>query len=203
MNKAWESCRPDSCFTSSILASAVFWEVSLYRHLYSIQTYRLFSRQENATLLQDLAEGNTRKHRKQNAEFSAQELQGLTNNKDRPIDDGLPTLAIVCELEGELGNHLSSFVHGFVLWLKLTRQQAQRPTDPSLAPFNYRLVVRHKEGARWSRGKWLLAQADAQKCFGTSLGSFNVSLANTPDFDDKLAQQRARGWTDMFQGVND
>ena len=121
-----------------------------------------------------------------------------------PTCNSTRSLAIVCQLSGELGNNIGKFVHAYVLWLKLTRA-ARQPTQDQHSShgqegaetFSYHVVLRHAPYHVWTR-----AQRDAQQCFQSSLGRFNFSLGNGPDFDARVAEQKAAGWMELFDGVN-
>ena len=125
------------------------------------------------------------------AEIFAHELEDL-------MDDSKNALSIVCQLSGEFGNNIGKFVHAYVLWLKLTRAAATtKQGSNTTEQFTYRIILRHQLHPKWVRGR-----DDAQLCFPTSLGRFDFTLGNGPDFDVLKAEQTKLQWMELFAGVN-
>mmetsp|Transcript_12310 Transcript_12310/g.18055 ORF Transcript_12310/g.18055 Transcript_12310/m.18055 type:complete len:387 (+) Transcript_12310:96-1256(+) len=85
-----------------------------------------------------------------------------------------PTITIVVQLGGEMGNHLSRIAFGYALkWI--LRDDYHIPSS--------RIILRHQDNSKWSK-----TQQSMQRCF-PNLRKLDFSKGNTNEFDQRWKQQ--------------
>lgn len=101
-----------------------------------------------------------------------------TTNTNAPLGTKDNPMTIVIYLSGEMGNHLSKITFGFGLKWMLQEDFGVYAE----------CILRHQKYSKWG-----MVQQNMHRCF-PQLRNISFETANTPEFDDRLKQQKE--WLD-------